>query len=81
MMSRKPAGHVPLDRALSKLGLASRAEAKQLIADGRVSVNGRVVHNIATLVVPERARIAIDGAGRNSHRGQSWEIGAAPSTV
>jgi 23S rRNA pseudouridine2605 synthase len=68
MMSRKPAGHVPLDRALSKLGLASRAEAKQLIADGRVTVDGRVVHKIATLVVPERARISIDGAVQATSR-------------
>ena len=53
-------GHVSLDRALSKLGLASRAEARRLIADGRVSVNGRVVRQAATPVVPERVRISID---------------------
>jgi 23S rRNA pseudouridine2605 synthase len=53
---------VPLVRALSKLGLASRSEARQLIAAGRVSVDGRVVTRGAARVVPERARIAIDGA-------------------
>lgn len=42
--------------------MASRAEARRLIADGRVTVNGRIVRQTATLVVPERARIAIDGA-------------------
>ena len=65
-------GRVPLDRALSKLGLASRAEARRLIADGRVTVNGRVVTLAATRVVPERARISIDGgeakAGRSPRR-------------
>ena len=55
-------GHVALDRALSKLGLASRAEARRLIADGRVQVNGRVVRRAAVAVIPERARISIDGA-------------------
>ena len=64
--------HVPLARALSKLGLASRSEAKQLIADGRVTVNGRVVTKAATPVVPERVHISIDGTaaprGRFAHR-------------
>ena len=55
-----------LDRALSKLGAASRAGAARLIADGRVTVSGRVVRNPAHQVVPERARIAIDG--RALHR-------------
>ncbi len=51
-----------LDRALSKLGLASRADARRLIVDGRVTVNGRVVRDPATTVVPERAGIALDDA-------------------
>lgn len=53
--------HVPLARALSKLGLASRAEAKRLIVDGRVSVNGKVVTKPAMPVIPERVRISIEG--------------------
>jgi 23S rRNA pseudouridine2605 synthase len=65
---RIPPGRVSLDRALSKLGLASRAEARRLIADGRVVVNGRVVRRAATLVVPERARISIDGAAATQGR-------------
>lgn len=52
---------VALERALSKLGLASRSEARQLIHDGRVTVNGRVVTDARTPVVPERAKIAVDG--------------------
>ena len=55
-------GGVSLDRALSKLGHASRAEARRLIAAGRVSVNGHVVRNPSARLVPERARISIDGA-------------------
>lgn len=57
-------GHVALERALSKLGLASRAEARRLIADGRVSVDGRIVREPLAPVVPERATIAIDGGER-----------------
>ena len=57
-------GHVPLERAISKLGLASRSEARALILDGRVTIDGRVVTNPAAAVVPERIQIAIDGAGK-----------------
>src|ERR1700689_3634108 len=51
---------VPLARALSKLGILSRAQALDAIRAGRVSVDGRIVRTPATSVVPERARIAID---------------------
>ena len=54
-------GPVRLDRALSKLGMASRAEARTLIAAGRVTVGGRVKRDPAVEVTPERDDIAIDG--------------------
>ena len=37
-----------------------------MILDGRVTVNGQVLTNPATRVVPERARIAIDGTAQPS---------------
>src|SRR4051812_19549553 len=52
---------VPLARALSKLGAASRAEARRAIADGRVRVNGRVERHADHMVRPERDRIDLDG--------------------
>lgn len=60
---RKP-GTVPLNRALSKLGILSRAEATAAIRAGRVSIAGRIIRDPAFAVVPERARIAVDGAVR-----------------
>jgi pseudouridine synthase len=62
-------GHVALERALSKLGLASRSEARQLIRDGVVRVNGRVETNPLASVHPERDRI--DAAGRAAAR-RAW---------
>jgi 23S rRNA pseudouridine2605 synthase len=56
---------VPLDRALSKLGMASRSDATRLIAAGRVRVDGRLVLDPSTLVVPERISVAIDGQPRS----------------
>ena len=55
-----------LERALSKLGMASRSEARTLILAGRVSVDGRVARDPAKAVVPERVRIAIDGEAREA---------------
>ena len=52
---------ISLDRALSKLGFATRSEARNLILEGRVRIDGRIVRDPARLVVPERIRVAIDG--------------------
>ena len=55
---------VSLERALSKRGLASRSEARALILQGRVSVDGKTRTDPATRVVPERITIAIDGEAK-----------------
>jgi 23S rRNA pseudouridine2605 synthase len=55
---------VSLARALSKLGLASRSEARALILDGRVRVDGRTLTDPSARVIPERIAIEIDGAAR-----------------
>ncbi|HEX9942312.1 MAG TPA: pseudouridine synthase [Thermoanaerobaculia bacterium] len=57
---RRRPGFVPLERALSKLGLASRAEARELIRAGRVAVDGQAETDPLREVVPERVRIEID---------------------
>jgi 23S rRNA pseudouridine2605 synthase len=53
-------GHVPLERALSKLGIASRTQGREWILAGRVRVNGTVRKDPGFGVVPERAVIEID---------------------
>jgi len=59
MQGMKP-GHVPLERALSKLGIASRSKAKGLILAGKVRVNGVLRKDPFFAVIPETARIAVD---------------------
>ncbi|HSJ07765.1 MAG TPA: pseudouridine synthase [Longimicrobiales bacterium] len=54
-------GGVSLERALSKLGWCSRAEARPLIEAGRVSVDGVTVRDAAHRVEMRRVRIAVDG--------------------
>ena len=60
---------VSLNRALSKLGILSRAQATEAIRAGRVKVDGRVITDPATNVVPKRVRITLDGLRRT---GAEW---------
>lgn len=51
--------------------MASRSEAARLIADGRVTVDGRVVTDPSMPVVPERVAVTIDG--RRAARSE-WQV-------
>jgi 23S rRNA pseudouridine2605 synthase len=57
---------VPLNRALSKLGILSRSQAIAAILEGRVKVSSRIVRDPGYLVVPERGRIALDDERQES---------------
>lgn len=61
-VSRFPQGTVSLERALSKLGLASRTQARSLIAAGRVRVDGTLATDPGAAVNPDTARLEVDGA-------------------
>jgi 23S rRNA pseudouridine2605 synthase len=52
---------VSLARALSKLGYCSRAQARPIIAAGRVAVNSEVVRDPERRVDVRRAHITVDG--------------------
>ncbi|WP_027244321.1 pseudouridine synthase [Leisingera daeponensis] len=60
----KPEGAAPegdrIAKVLSRAGVASRREAERMIAEGRVSVNGKKIDSPA-LNVTARDRISIDG--------------------
>ena len=59
-MKRMKPGYVPLERALSKLGIASRTVSRRWILDGKVNVNGVVRKDPLFPVIPERARIEVE---------------------
>lgn len=50
-----------LNKYLASCGVASRREAEKIILDGRVSVNGKIVTNLATQVNEEKDRVMVDG--------------------
>lgn len=61
-MSDAPAPEgVRLQKVLAKAGVASRRVAEEMIVDGRVSVDGRVVTELGRRVDPESAVIRVDG--------------------
>ncbi|WP_074863907.1 pseudouridine synthase [Lysobacter enzymogenes] len=60
-LNKTPPRH-GLARVLSKQGVCSRSEAARWIAQGRVSVDGRIVRDPEFAIVQGRQRIRVDGA-------------------
>jgi len=52
---------VRLQKVLSAAGVASRRVAEDLIAAGRVSVNGSIVSELGTRIDPETDKVSVDG--------------------
>ena len=57
----KNQGKFALERALSKMGLASRSQTRAWILDGRLKVNGKTVKNPLHPIIPGKDKIALDG--------------------
>lgn len=55
-----PEGSVRLQKYLASAGVASRREAETYIAAGRVRVNGQVVREPGTRVIPGQDRVEVD---------------------
>lgn len=52
-----------LQKYLARSGVASRRASEQLIASGRVCVNGEVVTELGSKVLPGTDRVTVDGKG------------------
>lgn len=50
-----------LQKFISQAGVASRRAAEQLIRDGKVSVNGKVVTELGTKVDPLKDKVSVEG--------------------
>jgi 23S rRNA pseudouridine2605 synthase len=52
---------IRLNKFLASCGVASRRAAENFIAAGRVTVNGRTVHELGTRVNPQGQKVCLDG--------------------
>lgn len=52
---------VRLQKVIADAGVASRRKAEQMITEGRVTVNGRVVRELGTKVDPQKDHVKVDG--------------------
>lgn len=80
MTTGEPEG-VRLQKVLARAGVASRRASEELIARGRVEVNGSVVTEQGTRVDPARDVIRVDGARIPPERRHSYVVLNKPSGV
>jgi 23S rRNA pseudouridine2605 synthase len=69
-----------LQRALARAGVASRRHSEELIAEGRVTVNGRVAQ-IGQSVDPEQDEIRVDGKAILAPAAPVWIMLHKPAGV
>ncbi len=50
-----------IQKLLASAGIASRRNIEEMVLQGRISVNGRIVHKLPVLIDPETDHIEVDG--------------------
>ncbi len=70
-----------LQKFLAEAGVASRRGGEQLIREGRVTVNGRVVTELGTKVDPEKDAVVLDGASLHTRRKLYIALNKPPGVV
>ena len=63
-----------LQKVIASSGLASRRKAEGMIAEGRVTVNGKVVRELGVRVDPERDHVKVDGRHLRSKEPYAYVI-------
>lgn len=73
-----------LQKAMADAGVASRRECEQMIADGRVEVNGLVRSTLPVFIDPAKDRVTVDGRVvplRGARRAKGPHASSAPDRV
>ncbi len=73
---------VRLQKVLAQAGIGSRRRAEEVIAAGRVAVNGAVIRELGVRVDPQRDAIAVDGqpvGGREA--AEYWMLNKPPGVI
>src|SRR5947207_8234674 len=50
-----------IQKILSSAGIASRRHIEEMIGQGRIAVNGKIVFALPVMVDPQRDKVAVDG--------------------
>lgn len=74
-------GKVALERALSKMGLASRTQTRRWVLEGKLSVNGKIIKDPLYLVVPEKDKFVLGGKFLKRNRPQTVMLYKPKSVV
>jgi len=56
---------IRLQKVLADAGVASRRKAEEMILDGRVVVDGKVIRTLGVKVDPEKSKVVVDGEAIN----------------
>jgi 23S rRNA pseudouridine2605 synthase len=70
-----------LQKVLASAGIGSRRQCEELIAEGRVEVDRRVVTELGTRVDPAHQTIAVDGTRINARRPSYYVVNKPPGVV
>ena len=75
-----PAGPMRVQRFLARAGVASRRRAEDLVAEGRVTINGQLAQT-GQSVDPAKDQVAVDGQRISAPRGATWLVLHKPPGV
>jgi pseudouridine synthase len=63
--------NIRLQKVIAQAGIASRRKAEQLISQGRVQVNGKIITTLGTQVDPKRDVVTVGGRRLSNHLPQA----------
>lgn len=63
--------NIRLQKMIAQAGVASRRKAEQLISQGRVQVNGKIITTLGTQVDPQRDVVSVGGRRLSNHLPQA----------
>lgn len=77
----EPKGPIRLQKVLAAAGLGSRRACEDLIVEGRVEIDGKIVTELGTRVYPETQIIRVDGSRLPTRTGMTYLVLNKPRGV
>ncbi len=68
-----------IQKVLANAGVDSRRHVEQMVLDGRVMVNGKVMRDLPILIDPDKDKVIVDGEPIRLNRGRGGSESRAPS--